>query len=113
MNTKKYIEELREKIRYHANKYYNEDKPEISDFEYDMMMQELKKMEANNPELVTPQSPTMKVGGTAKRTAGVLVKHRVPMLSLQDVFTKEDVDSFVNDTKANSGGKATQNDLQL
>ena len=63
MNTKKYIEELREKIRYHANKYYNEDKPEISDFEYDMMMQELKSLELMNPDLVTEDSPTKKVIG--------------------------------------------------
>ena len=58
-----------------------------------MMMQELKKMEKQHPELVTSDSPTMKVGGSAKREAGVLVKHRVPMLSLQDVFNKEDVDN--------------------
>ena len=61
MNTKKYIEELREKIRYHANKYYNDDKPEISDFEYDMLMQELKNLEMMNPDLVTEDSPTKKV----------------------------------------------------
>ena len=95
---KKY-KELVDKIMYHNDRYYNQDDPEISDYEYDMLMQELKKIEAKYPELVTPDSPTMKVGGNAKRTAGVLVKHRVPMLSLQDVFTREDVDSFVNDTK--------------
>lgn len=90
--------ELVKKIQYHNNRYYNMDEPEISDYEYDMLMQELKKLEKEHPELVTKDSPTMKVGGEAKRTAGVLVKHRVPMLSLQDVFSKEEVYDFVNST---------------
>ena len=97
MIEKKY-KELVEKIQYHNNRYYNMDEPEISDYEYDMLMQELKKMEKEHPELVTKDSPTKKVGGEAKRTAGVLVKHRVPMLSLQDVFSKEEVYDFVNST---------------
>ncbi len=91
------IEELRKKIEYHNNRYYNMDDPEITDYEYDMMMQELKKLEKENPEYVTKDSPTQKVGGTAKRTAGVLVRHNVPMLSLQDVFNKEDVYDFVEE----------------
>lgn len=89
------IEELRKQIEYHNNRYYNMDSPEITDYEYDMMMQELKKMEKEFPELVTKDSPTQKVGGTAKREAGVQVAHNVPMLSLQDVFSKEEVDEFV------------------
>ncbi|MGN0355928.1 MAG: NAD-dependent DNA ligase LigA [Muricoprocola sp.] len=93
------IEELREKINYHNDRYYNQDDPEITDYEYDMLMQELKQLEAQHPELVTPDSPTQKVGGTAKREAGVLVRHRVPMLSLQDVFSKEEVFAFVEDMK--------------
>ena len=91
-------QELVKLINYHNNRYYNMDEPEISDYEYDMLMQKLKEMEKEHPELVTKDSPTMKVGGEAKRTAGVLVKHRVPMLSLQDVFNKEDVYDFVNST---------------
>lgn len=71
------------------------DSPEISDYDYDKMMQELKALEKEFPELVTSDSPTQKVGGTAKREAGVLVKHNVPMLSLQDVFSKEEVEEFV------------------
>lgn len=89
------IQELRKQIEYHSNRYYNMDSPEISDYEYDMMMQELKKLEKEVPELVTKDSPTQKVGGTAKREAGVLVAHNVPMLSLQDVFSKEEVEDFV------------------
>ena len=91
------IDALRQKIEYHSNRYYNMDDPEITDYEYDMMMQELKKLEKEHPELVTPDSPTQKVGGTAKRTAGVLVHHNVPMLSLQDVFSKEEVYAFVEE----------------
>lgn len=94
---KSQIDELRKKIEYHSNRYYNMDDPEITDYEYDMMMQELKKLEKENPEYLTPDSPTQKVGGTAKRTAGVLVRHNVPMLSLQDVFHKEDVYDFVEE----------------
>ena len=88
------IDELRRKIEYHSNRYYNMDDPEITDYEYDMLMQQLKKIEKEHPEFVTPDSPTQKVGGTAKRTAGVLVRHNVPMLSLQDVFSKEEVYAF-------------------
>ncbi len=91
------INALRQKIEYHSNRYYNMDDPEITDYEYDMMMQELKKLEKEHPELLTPDSPTQKVGGTAKRTAGVLVRHNVPMLSLQDVFSKEEVYAFVEE----------------
>lgn len=71
------------------------DSPEITDYEYDKMMLELKKLEQEFPEFVSKDSPTQKVGGSAKREAGVLVPHRVPMLSLQDVFSKEEVEEFV------------------
>lgn len=95
MGVKEYIKELREKIRYHANKYYNEDAPEISDYEYDMMLQELKNLELMNPDLVTDDSPTKKVIGEVKD--GFLeVRHDIPMLSLQDVFTKEALYEFDN-----------------
>jgi DNA ligase (NAD+) len=92
--------ELKKIITYHNDRYYNQDNPEISDYEYDMLMQELKNIEREHPEVITPDSPTQHVGGNAKREAGVLVRHRVPMLSLRDVFNKEDVEQFVNDVKA-------------
>lgn len=95
MTVEEQIKELREKINYHSDRYYNQDNPEISDYEFDMLMQELKKIEKEHPELVSEDSPTKHVGGTAKRTAGVLVAHNVPMLSLQDVFSKEEVYEFV------------------
>lgn len=89
--------ELKATILYHNDRYYNQDNPEITDYEYDMMMQELKGLEQKHPEYITSDSPTQKVGGSAKREAGVLVRHNVPMLSLQDVFSKGNVDAFVAD----------------
>ena len=91
------IAELRKIIEYHSDRYYNQDSPEITDYEYDLLTQELKALEKEHPELMTEDSPTQKVGGTAKRTAGVLVRHNVPMLSLQDVFSKEEVYRFVEE----------------
>lgn len=88
---------LVEQIKYHNDRYYNQDKPEITDYEYDMLMKKLKEIEKKHPEYINENSPTQKVGGLAKREAGVLVKHRVPMLSLQDVFSKEEVFNFVDD----------------
>ncbi len=90
-------EALKKTIEHHMELYYNEDQPEISDFEYDALMTQLKEMEKSHPDWITPDSPTQKIGGTAKRKAGVEVTHRVPMLSIQDVFTKEDVKAWVED----------------
>jgi DNA ligase (NAD+) len=87
-------------IDYHMDKYYNEDEPEISDFEYDQLMQQLKAAEKEHPEWVTPDSPTQKIGGVAKREAGVKVTHDVPMLSIEDVFNKEDVVAWVDKVKS-------------
>ncbi len=92
---KKELAALRKEIRYHNNRYYNLDDPEISDYEYDQLMLRLKALEREYPELITKNSPTQMVGGTARREAGVLVKHDVPMLSLQDVFSKGEILDFV------------------
>lgn len=92
---KKELNRLRKEIRHHNNCYYNNDEPEISDYEYDQLMLQLKKLEADYPELVTKNSPTQMVGGNARREAGVLVAHDVPMLSLQDVFFRQEVEEFV------------------
>ncbi|GFI42154.1 NAD-dependent DNA ligase LigA [Thomasclavelia cocleata] len=99
MNDLNRYKELKEVIWYHNDRYYNQDNPEISDYEYDMLMQELKALEIKHPEYISDDSPTQKVGGEAKREAGVLVKHNVPMLSLQDVFSKEEVEEFIKDMK--------------
>ncbi len=91
--------ELKQKIDYHMNRYYNEDQPEITDYEYDTLMSRLKEMEKEHPDWVTKDSPTQKIGGTTKREAGVSVSHNVPMLSIQDVFSKEEVEEWVQTVK--------------
>ena len=99
MEIQEKIEALRKEIEYHVERYYNQDDPEITDYEYDQKMNELKRLEREHPEYVTPDSPTQKVGGSAKREAGVLVEHNVPMLSLQDVFDRGEVENFVAEMK--------------
>ncbi|MDD6038044.1 MAG: NAD-dependent DNA ligase LigA [bacterium] len=99
-NSKEAYEKLKQNIDYHMNRYYNEDAPEISDFEYDQMMQELKAAEKEHPEWITPDSPSQKIGGVAKREAGVKIMHDVPMLSIEDVFTKEEVVAWVEKVQA-------------
>ena len=89
----KRAEELRRITEYHAKKYYDEDSPEISDFEYDMLMNELKNIEKQFPELVDSNSLTQKVGGSVKEGFEKVV-HEIPLQSLQDVFDFEDVRSF-------------------
>ncbi len=91
---KKRIEELRKIIEYHAKKYYDDDKPEISDFEYDMLMVELRNLEKNFPQFKSEDSLTQKVGGKVKE-GFKKVTHEVPLLSLQDVFSIEEVEDFV------------------
>ncbi len=83
-------------IKHHMDLYYNQDAPEISDYEYDQLMQRLKAIEKENPSFVTKDSPSQIVGGVAKREAGVKITHNVPMLSIEDVFNKEDVVEWVN-----------------
>lgn len=99
---KKQIDDLRKQIEYHNKKYYEQDDPEISDFEYDKLTQKLKKLEAQNPEFIDKNSPTQKVGGRNKNIFSE-VKHDVQMQSLQDVFTYEDVLEFVNKIKQEYG----------
>ena len=90
---KKQIKELREKLEYYANKYYDEDKPEITDYEYDMMMNRLKALEKEFPDLITKDSLTQKVGGHVKEGFKEVV-HEVPLQSLQDVFSFEELREF-------------------
>ncbi len=87
-------------IKHHMDLYYNQDSPEISDYEYDQLMQRLKAIEKDNPSFITKDSPSQIIGGTAKREAGVKIIHNVPMLSIEDVFNKEDVRAFVEKVHA-------------
>ena len=87
------IKKLREEIVYHNKKYYDQDEPEISDYEYDKLTQRLKKLESKYPQFITKDSPTQKVGGTVSKLFDE-VKHSVQMQSLQDVFSFEEVEDF-------------------
>lgn len=82
------IEQLREEIRYHNRRYYDEDAPEISDAEWDELLRELRSLEEANPDLVTPDSPTQVVGGTALFAP---VEHRSPMMSLDNAFDRDEL----------------------
>jgi len=85
--------ELRRQIDYHNYKYFVDDSPEISDREYDMLLKQLEDLERAHPELVTPDSPTQRVGGQALE-AFETVEHRQPMLSIEKAFTDDDVRDF-------------------
>ena len=87
------IEELRKTIEYHNKRYYDDDDPEISDFEYDMLNNELKNLEKEFPDLITADSNTQKVGGHVKEGFSQ-VTHEVPLQSLQDVFSIEELEEF-------------------
>lgn len=89
------IKELREIIRYHNDLYYNNDAPEIEDFEYDALNRQLKDLEAKFPELITEDSPTQKVGGVSSKLFTPVV-HKVKMESLQDVFSFDEVKTFAD-----------------
>ncbi|MEF1281808.1 NAD-dependent DNA ligase LigA [Vibrio fortis] len=87
------LEQLKETLHYHAVRYYVEDSPEIPDAEYDRLMQQLLKIEQENPELVTVDSPSQRVGG-APLDGFTQVTHEIPMLSLDNAFSDEDLDAF-------------------
>lgn len=87
------ISELRETLRYHSQRYYNDDAPEIEDYEYDMMMRQLKELEEKYPQYDSIDSPTKKVGGKADNSFES-VMHTVRMESLQDAFSKEELLDF-------------------
>jgi DNA ligase (NAD+) len=84
------IAELRKQLNYHANRYFVLDNPEISDAEYDSLMQQLKKLEEQYPQLLTPDSPSQRVGDAPLAALGV-VEHPIPMLSLGNAFVTEDL----------------------
>lgn len=104
------INELRETLRKYADAYYNEDAPLVTDAEYDALMHQLRQMEEEHPELITPDSPTQVVGG--KRVIGIPVEHDVPMLSLLDVFDEGSVEQFVDFSQRSQEGKPVLFDVE-
>ena len=99
---KKRIDELNQLTAYHAKKYYDEDDPEISDFEYDLLMTELKNLEKAYPEFMSANSLTQHVGGTVK-DGFEKVEHEVPLQSLQDIFDFEELMAFDERVKKTLG----------
>ena len=93
MDAQKEIIKLRRELEYHNKLYYVDDAPVISDYEYDMLMQQLKALEAEHPELITPDSPTQRVGGQALSKFET-VRHQVPLESLTDVFSLDELYAF-------------------
>ena len=87
---------LAAELKHHGDLYYNQDAPEISDYEYDAMMQKLIKAESEHPDWVRPDSPSQHVGGDTGKSTFEKVEHLVPMLSLQDVFQDDEVSAFLN-----------------
>src|SRR6478735_3773396 len=83
--------ELRDTIRYHDERYYGDDAPEITDGDYDLLMRELRELEAANPELVTDDSPTQRPGAAQVPTPFSEVRHLQPMLSLDNAFSRDDL----------------------
>jgi len=94
MDIQKRIKELKDIIEYHNRKYYDEDSPVIKDYEYDRLLLKLKELERDYPLFAIPESPTEKVGGRVKRGLKQ-VAHDVPMLSLEDKFSKDEIADFI------------------
>src|SRR5258705_13785515 len=101
-NIAKQIEKLREHIRRHEYLYYVLDEPEISDIKFDRMMKELQQLEATHPELVTPDSPSQRVGGAPRK--GVETRQHSPaMMSLDNTYSTEDLEEFDRRVRELSG----------
>ena len=99
---KKRIDELNKLTAYYAKKYYDDDNPDISDFEYDMLMVELRNLEKEYPEFISKDSLTQHVGGTVKE-GFAKVEHEIPLQSLQDIFDFEELYAFDERTKKTLG----------
>jgi DNA ligase (NAD+) len=107
MTVEKRLKKLREAIEHHSRLYYVEDAPEITDAEYDALFHELQALEAEHPELVTPDSPTRRVGG-APLAQFSEVRHRVPMLSINNAFDEEEVRAFDRRVREAVGAETVQ-----
>ena len=104
MDTFQEITALRNELQYHNKKYYDEDSPELSDYEYDMLQRKLRALEAEHPEFTDADSPTQRVGGSASEKFSK-VAHAYPLESLQDVFSFDELGEFYRRVE-NAVGKA-------
>jgi DNA ligase (NAD+) len=103
----KQVEALREKIRHHEYLYYVLDRPEISDFEFDKLMQELQQIEGEHPALITPDSPTQRIGGKP-REGFVKVRHSSPMLSLDNTYSEDELRAWERRVHELTGVKSVE-----
>ncbi len=99
--------ELREQIRYHDRKYYIEANPEISDLDYDRLMQRLRQFESAHPQLVTPDSPTQRIGDRPVPHLAQ-VQHRVPMLSIENTYSIQELRDYARRTEKLLAGEPTE-----
>ena len=104
----KRIEELRKQTEHYAQKYYDEDNPEVSDFEYDMLMLELRNLEKEFPEFTNKESLTQKVGGKVKE-GFKKVEHKIPLLSMQDIFNLDEIREYVEKIQNQAKDENIQN----
>src|ERR1700738_4535533 len=104
----KKLEALREKIRHHEYRYYVLDDPEMSDADFEKLMNELQRLEAEHPELITPDSPTQRVGGKP-REGFVKAKHSSPMLSLDNAYSEEELRDWERRVHGLAGGIDPEN----
>src|ERR1700692_3138890 len=105
-------ERLRDEIRHHEYQYYVQDQPEISDAEYDALMRQLQALEQENPELLTPDSPTQRVGGKP-REGFRKVAHSTAMLSLDNALNEEELAAFHRRVTEGLGGKTCRYVVEL
>src|SRR5688572_2145533 len=103
-DVKRRVEELREQVREHEHRYFVLDQPSISDAEFDLLVRELRALEAEHPELVTPDSPTQRVGGKP-REGFVKVQHSRPMLSLDNAYNEDELRAWARRVEDLSGRK--------
>src|SRR5437764_14500367 len=96
------MRELREQIRHHEERYYVHNAPEISDEQFDQLLRELERLEAENPDLVTPDSPTQRVAGRPVEGFET-VEHMVPMLSLDNAYNDEELKAFDERVRKGAG----------
>lgn len=92
-SVEKKINQIRQEIAFHEKKYYVDNDPQISDYEFDLLVKELIRLEAGHPELITPESPTQRVGGQPLE-GFASIRHRIPMLSLDNCYSVEELRSF-------------------
>src|SRR5438477_8201093 len=104
MSPERRIKQLRDELNHHNHLYHVEARPQISDREYDRLMQELIELERENPQLITPDSPTQRVGGDVQ-TQLKPVKHAVPMMSIDNTYSEEEVRAFDERVRKNLGGE--------